>query len=132
MTGNTFPIRKTGMNIFQGMSSGKTNRSFIKSTKQKITEKGAVNSSTKMAYKGSCVVASAGQGRNRGQVSYLLIGTFVNQSIVVIEGDKSYVDQLFLFYTLKTKYQRFRQISDSYSIRGNLTTKLLAEEESLD
>ncbi|MCL4337530.1 MAG: restriction endonuclease subunit S [Candidatus Thermoplasmatota archaeon] len=113
------------------LSSGETSNRLIRDTKQKITTKGANNSSTRLAAKDSTVIASAGQGHTRGQASLLMVDVYINQSVVAIKGKESVVDPYFLFYSLVSRYERFRQISDAHSIRGSLTTKVLSEETIL-
>ncbi len=110
------------------LSSGETNNRFIRKTKNSITELGVKNSSTRLAKTGSSVIASAGQGHTRGQVSYLLIDTYINQSLIALYPKENKLDSKFLFYSLTMKYERLRQISDDHSIRGSLTTKVLGEE----
>ena len=110
---------------FNWLSSGETRNDFIETTEKKITQEGIENSSTKLAKKGSIVIASAGQGHTRGQTSFLKIDTYVNQSIIVIEPNKNIIDPYFLFYNIKHRYNELRQISDSSSIRGSLTTKII-------
>lgn len=114
--------------FFPWLSSGVTGNRFIIEAKNYITDLGVKNSSTRLAKAGSSIVASAGQGHTRGQVSYLLIDAYINQSLIVLFPIERKLDSKFLFYTLDTKYKRFRQISDDHSIRGSLTTKLLGEE----
>ncbi len=110
------------------LSSGETNNRFIRRTKSSISEDGVENSSTRLAHARSTVIASAGQGHTRGQASYLLIDTYINQSIIALFPRENLLDSRFLFYSLTPKYDRFRQISDDHSIRGSLTTRILAEE----
>ena len=110
------------------LSSGETRNRLISKTENKITELGVTNSSTRLAKAGSSVIASAGQGHTRGQVSYLLIDTYINQSVIALFPRDEKLDSKFLFYSLNMKYERLRQISDDHSIRGSLTTKLLGEE----
>ncbi len=107
------------------LSSGETGNRFIRKTEKKITEKGVKESSTRMALPGDIVIASAGQGHTRGQASFCLIETYVNQSVVVVRANKEKVDPRFLFYNLSNRYDDLRQISDSHSIRGSLTTRNL-------
>ena len=66
----------------------------------------------------------------------LLIDTYVNQSVIVIHADRTVLP--YLFWNLANRYEELRAISDSSSIRGSLTTKMisafeipLANEESL-
>ncbi len=54
----------------------------------------------------------------------LLIDTYVNQSVIVIHAEKDVLP--FLFWNLANRYEELRAISDSSSIRGSLTTKMIA------
>lgn len=121
---------------FSWFSSGETRNRFVISTEKTITQAGIDNSSTKLAAKYDIVMASAGQGFTRGQTSMLLIETYVNQSVIVIHAERKVLP--YLFWNLANRYEELRAISDSSSIRGSLTTKMiaafeipLANEESL-
>jgi type I restriction enzyme S subunit len=104
---------------------------MLKRAKKLISESGVKNSSTKLAKRRSSVIASAGQGHTRGQVSYLMIDTYINQSVIALFPDETILDSLFLFYSLNLKYEHFRQMSNDHSVRGSLTTKMLGDEEIL-
>lgn len=112
---------------FGWFSSGETRNRFVISTEKTITQAGIDNSSTKLAAKYDIVMASAGQGFTRGQTSMLLIDTYVNQSVIVIHGDRTILP--YLFWNLANRYEELRAISDSSSIRGSLTTKMIASFE---
>ncbi|MCB0486400.1 MAG: restriction endonuclease subunit S [Flavobacteriaceae bacterium] len=114
---------------FKWLSSGETRSKFICSTERTITELGIEESSTRLALKGDIVIASAGQGHTRGQTSFLLTDTFINQSIVAIRTNKEVINPLWLFYNLSSRYEEMRQISDSHSSRGSLTTALIRNME---
>ena len=86
---------------------------------------GVENSSTKLAVKGSTVIASAGQGHTRGQASLLLIDSYINQSVVVLAADATKVSNHFLFFDVSRRYTELRRVSDSSSSRGSLTTKIV-------
>ena len=109
---------------FGWFSSGETRNRFVISTEKTITQAGIDNSSTKLAEKHDIVMASAGQGFTRGQTSMLLIDTYVNQSVIVIHADMNVLP--YLFWNLANRYEELRAISDSSSIRGSLTTKMIA------
>ena len=51
------------------LSSGETRNRVITTTEKTITELGVAESSTRKAFKGDIVIASAGQGTTRGRVS---------------------------------------------------------------
>jgi type I restriction enzyme, S subunit len=107
------------------LSSGETSQRYILETDKSITIDGVKNSSTRETRKGAVVIASAGQGKTRGQTSYLCFASFINQSVIALEANNSILPDAFLFYDLSRRYEEFRQLSDSHSSRGSLTTKLL-------
>lgn len=109
------------------LSSGETRSRFITSTEKTITRAGVVNSSTRQARSGATVIAGAGQGHTRGQTSLLLLDCYINQSVVAATANGADVSDLYLFFDLQRRYEQFRQISDSHSSRGSLTTKLLSD-----
>ena len=106
------------------LSSGETSQPYITRTEKTITVAGIKNSSTKLAKRGSIVIASAGQGLTRGQTSLLMVDTYVNQSVIVIEP-KDHLSGL-LYSNLKGRYDEMRVLSDLDSIRGSLTTKTVS------
>ena len=108
------------------LSSGETRNNFITNTERKITLSGIENSSTRLAKKYDVIVASAGQGNTRGQVSLCLIDTYVNQSIIVLRTNNDIILPLFLFYNLKSRYDELRRLSDSHSSRGSLPKNVLS------
>ena len=109
---------------FGWFSSGETRNRFVITTEKTITQSGVDNSSTKLAAKHDIVIASAGQGSTRGQTSMLLMDTYVNQSVIVIHAERNILP--YLFWNLANRYEELRAISDSSSIRGSLTTKMIA------
>ena len=108
------------------LSSGETRSTVIIDTEKKITRAGVENSSTRVAQAGCTVIAGAGQGHTRGQESLLTFESYINQSVVALAANPTVSSDLFLFFDLSRRYEEFRQISDSHSSRGSLTTKLLA------
>lgn len=108
------------------LSSGETRESFLLTTEKTITQEGVDNSSTREANAGSTVIASAGQGKTRGQTSYLAFDTYINQSVVALEANPDLLPGSVLYLDLERRYEEFRSISDAHSSRGSLTTKLLA------
>lgn len=109
------------------LSSGETSQDFIEETDKTITQLGIDKSSTKLALFGDVVMASAGQGKTRGQTSLLLTNTYINQSVIAIRANKRKINNKYLYYNLKSRYRELRAISDSASIRGSITTKMLKE-----
>ncbi len=108
------------------LSSGETRNRYITATEKTITQLGVSNSSTRFVRSGATVIASAGQGHTRGQTSLLAIDCYINQSVVAVIADSKQISDLYLFFDLSRRYNEFRQISDSHSSRGSLTTKALA------
>ena len=106
------------------LSSGETGQRFINDTIDNITTEGVKKSSTKLAKKHNVVMACAGQGKTRGQTSYLLDDMYINQSIIALEP-KSCVLPLYLFYDLTSRYEELRGGSDASSTRGSITTTSL-------
>jgi len=112
---------------YRWLSSGETKNRFIKTTVKTITKEGVENSSTKLANKFMVVIASAGQGNTRGQVSFTNIDTYINQSIIAIKTDRKFLNPKWLYYNLSNRYKELRQISESNSIRGSLTTNIIKD-----
>lgn len=111
------------------LSSGETSQRFIYDTERKITQSGVDNSSTKKALKGSTVIATAGQGYTRGQASYLMTDTYMNQSVIACQANESLILPLYLFYNLDNRYEELRQLSDGTSTRGGLSGWILKRME---
>ncbi|MCI5050870.1 MAG: restriction endonuclease subunit S [Candidatus Pacebacteria bacterium] len=116
---------------YSWLSSGETGKKNIYKTIKKITKEGAENSSTRLARKGSVVMATAGQGNTRGQVSFLHIDTYINQSIICITGKENKLDNRWLFYNLSNRYSELRALSESNSVRGSITTSMLKSHFSI-
>ncbi len=108
------------------LSSGETRNPLIIKTEKTITAAGVENSSTRLAQAGCTVIASAGQGHTRGQTSLLTFESYINQSVIALRANSALSSDHFLFFDLARRYEEFRQLSDSHSSRGSLTTKLLA------
>lgn len=110
------------------LSSGETRNKYIIETDKYITKLGLERSSAKYAKKGDIVIASAGQGKTRGQTSYLLIDTTVNQSVLCFRAKAGLITSHILFMNLSMRYDEFRHISDSFSTRGSLTKDLIGSQ----
>ncbi|MCD7799788.1 MAG: restriction endonuclease subunit S [Ruminococcus sp.] len=111
------------------LSSGETSQRFIYDTERKITQLGADNSSTKLATKGCTVIATAGQGYTRGQASFLMTDTYMNQSVIACKPNVNIIEPLFLYYNLDNRYEEFRLLSDGTSTRGGLSGWILKRME---
>ena len=113
------------------LSSGETSQRFVYDTERKITQLGVDNSSTKKATKGCTVIATAGQGYTRGQASFLMTDTYMNQSVIACKANEKIIDPLFLYYNLDNRYEEFRLLSDGTSTRGGLSGWIVKRMEIL-
>lgn len=112
------------------LSSGETRNRRIYKTDKTITKLGVENSSTKLAKLNDLVMACAGQGKTRGQLSLIMNEMYVNQSVIVIRLE----DELFIpyvFENLRSRYDELRSLSDASSTRGSITTDLLKKTKIL-
>lgn len=110
---------------YNWLSSGETSNRYITKTEKTITKEGIDSSSTKLAKTGTLVMASAGQGKTRGQASILKCDTYINQSIIALVGKLELLDTTFLFYNMMLRYEELRVRSDASSTRGSITTDML-------
>ena len=110
---------------YNWLSSGETSNRYITKTEKTITKEGIDSSSTKLAKTGTLVIASAGQGKTRGQASILKCDTYINQSIIALIGKLELLDTTFLFYNMMLRYEELRVRSDASSTRGSITTDML-------
>ena len=111
-------------------SSGETRSNLILDTEKRITVEGVKNSSTKLSIPGDILIAGAGQGHTRGQTSLNRIHTYFNQSVVCIRVKDGKLSN-WLFENLHSRYEEMRALSDSHSVRGSLTTKIVARMQVL-
>ncbi len=114
----------TGVEIYWGnehywLSSGETREKIIIDSERMITQKGVDNSSTKLIRKGDSVMATAGQGKTRGQTSMCRVDAYINQSMLCIRPRENKFEA-FIFITLSTRYHELRNESDAQAIRGSL------------
>lgn len=110
---------------YSWLSSGETRADYICRTEKTITEEGIQKSSTRLALTGDIVLACAGQGKTRGQTSFLMIDTYINQSLIALRTNGEIINR-YLYYFMKSQYNNLRIASDANSIRGSITTKDLA------
>ncbi|GAO35004.1 hypothetical protein SCT_0384 [Sulfuricella sp. T08] len=106
-------------------SSGETRNKIVIETEKRISQEAVAGSSTKLALPGDILIASAGQGHTRGQTSYCAVQTYINQSVVAVRASSDNCSPEWLYFNLSRRYEEMRNLSDSHSSRGSLTTKLL-------
>ncbi|SFS84663.1 type I restriction enzyme, S subunit [Zhouia amylolytica] len=113
-------------NEFFWLSSGETRETVIIDSERMITKEGVKNSSTKLAKIGDSIMATAGQGKTRGQTSFCKIDSYINQSVLCIRPlEEKY--QAFIFFNLYSRYHELRNESDGQSIRGSLNKGNLSD-----
>lgn len=108
------------------MNSGELNKKRVQTVKNRITEVGLKNSSTKMIPKNSVLVGLAGQGKTRGTVAINEIELCINQSIAAIMCHEDKLYYLYLFYNLENRYFELRKISSGSGGRDGLNLKILS------
>ncbi len=113
--------------ILRLAASDKRTAAYIIDTQKTITELGVKKSSTRLAKTKDVVIASAGQGKTRGQVAYCFIDTFINQSIISMRSIDNIDYSNFIFFNLLSRYDELRLLSDSSSSRGSLTVKIMED-----
>lgn len=89
-----------------------------------ITDLGLQNSSSKLAPKGSVLIALAGQGKTRGTAAYLMREMALNQSLAALVTNDS-CDSEFLYYLIDSMYLPLRELSSGDGGRGGLNKKLI-------
>lgn len=107
------------------LSSGESGKEFIDEASQFITQEGVENSATKLATKNSVIIATAGEGKTRGQVSFLNIDAYINQSLIAMKPSENELLPKYLYYYLKNSYFKLRSLSDITGVRGSLSGELL-------
>ena len=107
------------------LSSAESSKDFIYDSKIMITQRGVNESSTRLASKKSVIIATAGEGKTRGQVSFLETDAYINQSLIAIKSKSTELSDLYIFYYLKNSYKRLRNLSDATGVRGGLSGELL-------
>lgn len=92
------------------VSSGEVNFSDIHTTKEKITNLGLENASTKIHPIGTVMLAMIGEGKTRGQASILKIEACHNQNTSALRVNQDFLKSEFLYYFLKLNYELTRRI----------------------
>lgn len=113
--GGSIPWVKTGE-----IQNGIINLDDIK---EKITEEGLKNSSTKIIPAGTILMAMIGQGKTRGQVGVLNCDAAINQNCAAIKLEKHVCRDL-VYQSLLSNYQAIRNFSNMGG-QGNLSAGLI-------
>ncbi len=91
------------------VKSGELKDNIINGTEEKITEKGLQNSSAKLFFKGTLLIAL--YGATVGKTGILGLDATTNQAICAILSKKDLIDQKFLQYFLISRRQQLISIS---------------------
>lgn len=106
------------------LSSTEIHQKHITKPTTYITELGLQNSSSKLAPKGSVLIALAGQGKTRGTAAYLMNEMALNQSLAALVTN-DYCNSEFLYYLIESMYLPLRELSSGDGGRGGLNKKLI-------
>lgn len=92
--------------------SGDVNKEFIYDVEGRISELGFKNSNARMLPIDSILIALNGQGKTRGTVAVLKTEATCNQSIIAfIPKNREILNYIYLFYYLKSGYQKLRNLT---------------------
>ncbi|MFT5716410.1 MAG: type I restriction enzyme S subunit [Oleiphilaceae bacterium] len=92
------------------VSSSEVAFCHINSTKEKISDLGLKNTSTKMHPKGTVMLAMIGQGKTRGQPAILDISACHNQNTAAIRVLPEIIESEYLYYFLWRQYEETRKV----------------------
>ena len=106
------------------LSSGEVNKGTIYLAETLISQAGYDSCSTKLVPAGAVVIALAGQGKTRGMVARTRLECCTNQSLASIVSNGA-VDSDYLYYFLKTQYQKLREVSSGDGTRGGLNLGMI-------
>lgn len=126
MTGGT---PKTSNKEYYGgnikwLVSGDIHKGEIYDCEGRITELALKESNARLLPINSVLIALNGQGKTRGTVALLKTEATCNQSLVSIDPDRTRLIPEFLFYVLKSQYQKIREINGDKQ-RGGLNMPLI-------
>jgi type I restriction enzyme S subunit len=108
------------------LASGEVNQRLITIPTTLITDSAYKNSSAKWIPTGALVMALAGQGKTRGTVAQLAIGSTCNQSMAAIVPTG--VNARFLYWWLDSNYNNLRGLSGD-DVRDGLNLEVLGNVE---
>lgn len=107
------------------MSSGEVHQGVVRQTAKLITQLGFDNCSTKWLPSNTVVIALAGQGKTRGTVAITAIELCTNQSICGIIINRNDINNKYIYYYLRTRYNDLRRVSSGDGTRGGLNLKMI-------
>lgn len=90
------------------ISSGEVRNNKINGSREKITQKGLDNCSSKLFPAGTVLIAMIGEGKTRGQSAILNIDAAINQNIAAIQLGHGRVNPEYLWYWFQYQYESNR------------------------
>ena len=96
--------------VIPWVSSGEVAFCRIKSTKERITEAGYINTSTEIHPSGTVMLAMIGEGKTRGQAAILDVAAAHNQNTAAIRVSESGCAPEFLYFYLCLQYEITRKL----------------------
>ena len=106
------------------MNSGDLNLKRVYEVKNRITEVGLKNSSTKIIPVNSILIGLAGQGKTRGTAAINLVELCTNQSIAAILPSDNFESE-FLYQNIDGRYEELRRLSTGDGGRGGLNLQII-------
>ena len=106
------------------MNSGELNLKRIYDVKNRITELGLKNSSTRLIPKDCILIGLAGQGKTRGTAAVNYISLCTNQSIAAIYPNESFNTE-FIYQNIDSRYEELRRLSTGSGGRGGLNLSII-------
>ena len=106
------------------LRTGKVNDGTITNCETFITKKALEEKSIELLPENSLLIAMVGQGQTRGRVALLKIRAWVNQNFAYLIPN-SKVDPFFLYFVLKSSYDRIRYEGNRGGNQGSLNGQIV-------
>ena len=90
------------------ISSGEVRNNIISESREKITQKGLDDCSSKLFPSGTVLIAMIGEGKTRGQSAILNIDAAINQNIAAIQISHGRVNPEYLWFWFQFQYENNR------------------------
>ena len=90
------------------ISSGEVRNNIISESRERITQKGLDNCSSKLFPSGTVLIAMIGEGKTRGQSAILNIDAAINQNIAAIQISHGRVNPEYLWFWFQFQYENNR------------------------
>lgn len=90
------------------VSSGEVQNNVISESREKITQNGLDNCSSKLFPIGTVLIAMIGEGKTRGQSSILNLNAAINQNIAAVQIAHGRVNSEYLWYWFRYQYENNR------------------------